>query len=64
MPRADWKFLLKARFRVPPRTLLRTFDEAVAPKLTQLHNLARQNRALARARDLLLPRLISGEITV
>lgn len=64
MPRADWKFLSKAEFPVPPGTVLRAFEEVVSPKLIQLGNLARQNREMAKARDLLLPRLMNGEITV
>jgi len=32
--------------------------------LSQIHNLRLQNQKLKAARDLLLPRLMSGEITV
>ena len=34
------------------------------PQLDPIHNLHRQNQKLGAARDLLLPRLISGEIAV
>ena len=39
------------------------FEETVAPMLTQVGNLMQQNQKLRAARDLLLPRLMSGEIT-
>jgi type I restriction enzyme S subunit len=45
-------------------TLLAQFDETVQPVFSMVLNLARQNISLAVARDLLLPRLMSGEITV
>ena len=44
--------------------LLNQFDEAVAPMFAMIVNLATQNQALRAARDLLLPRLMSGEISV
>jgi type I restriction enzyme S subunit len=45
-------------------SLLNQFDEAVAPMFAMIVNLATQNQALRAARDLLLPRLMSGEISV
>lgn len=44
--------------------LLNEFDEAVQPMFGMIFSLARQNIALRAARDLLLPRLMSGEIAV
>lgn len=43
---------------------LSAFDRAVLPKLEQMETLKQQNRALARARDLLLPELMSGQLDV
>ena len=34
------------------------------PQLDQIHNLHRQNQKLRAARDLLLPRFMSGALTV
>ena len=62
MPRADWKFLLKTEFRLPPAVLLALFNGTVAPICSQLRALALQNRQLTQARDLLLPRLMNGEV--
>ena len=64
MPRADWKFLLKSEFKRPSETLLSMFNDAVKPICGQLRNLALHSQQLAQARDLLLPRLMNGEVTV
>jgi len=48
---------------IPPQTLLRTFEDAVRPIRQQITTLLIQNEKLRAARDLLLSRLISGEIT-
>jgi type I restriction enzyme S subunit len=48
----------------PTISLLREFDNSCAPMFRQIHILALQNQKLRAARDLLLPRLMSGEITV
>jgi type I restriction enzyme S subunit len=44
--------------------LQRLFRDTVAPSLAQRDNLYHQNTRLRAARDLLLPRLMSGEIAV
>ena len=46
----------------PPVTLLRSFHETVEPIHTQLDKLNEINQKLRTARDLLLPRLMSGEL--
>ncbi|MCH9008376.1 hypothetical protein IIA29_10280 [candidate division KSB1 bacterium] len=40
------------------------FDGVIEPILTELFNLTKKNRILHRTRDLLLPRLISGELDI
>jgi type I restriction enzyme S subunit len=47
---------------VPPDLLRTLFDDAVGGMFKQIANLDNQNRKLAQARDLLLPRLMNGEI--
>jgi type I restriction enzyme S subunit len=46
----------------PPVTLLRSFHETVDPMHAQLDKLDETNQKLRAARDLLLPRLMSGEL--
>lgn len=48
----------------PPVTLLRSFHETVEPIHAQLDKLDETNQKLRTARDLLLPRLMSGELAV
>ncbi|MBD9596129.1 restriction endonuclease subunit S [Ensifer sp. ENS05] len=49
---------------VPPHFLAEVFDEAVGRMFRQIGNLDQQNQKLAQARDLLLPRLMNGEIAL
>lgn len=49
---------------IPTATVLRLFDEAVEAVFAQVENLASQNQKLRQARDLLLPRLMNGELAV
>jgi type I restriction enzyme S subunit len=48
----------------PSMPLLRDFHEFCNPLFQQIQVLSFQNQNLRAARDLLLPRLMSGEITV
>jgi type I restriction enzyme S subunit len=48
----------------PPRQILESFEGAVLPMWSQIGYLKREIRILRRTRDLLLPRLISGELDV
>jgi type I restriction enzyme S subunit len=52
------------RLIVPTDAVSRRFQELLAPLLDELTNLEKQNRSLAKARDLILPRLISGELKI
>jgi type I restriction enzyme S subunit len=51
-------------FTLPHEKMVRLFEDAVAPMFGQIANLMEQNEKLRTARDLLLPRLMSGEIAV
>ena len=48
----------------PPATLKRAFEDFVVPCDEQLRILYLQNQKLRAARDVLLPRLMSGELAV
>ncbi|MEI6493293.1 MAG: restriction endonuclease subunit S [Verrucomicrobiota bacterium] len=64
MPRADWKHMIKYPVVFPPQGLLADFTETVTAITDQLRNLCFQNQKLRAARDLLLPKLMSGELAV
>jgi len=49
---------------LPPKELIELFDDKVEPLLGLSFNLAKKNQTLRKKRDLLLPKLISGEIDV
>jgi len=64
MPRADWKVLKNYPLPEAPEPLLDAFERTVHPIVDSAANLAAQNNRLRAARDLLLPKLISGQIDV
>ncbi len=64
MPRADWKQMQQYKVLQPPSSLLDEFNRQISPIVEQLQTLTFTNQKLRSARDLLLPRLMSGEITV
>ena len=49
-------------FILPTKTLVETFEEFAQRTFLQVVNLSMQNRKLQEARDLLLPRLMNGEL--
>ena len=63
-PNANARVLAGADILVPPPRLQRDFREFVEPLIDQREVLQWQNQKLRAARDLLLPRLMSGEIAV
>lgn len=64
-----YKEISKGRFRkisimVPTKTVLREFNDLACQTRQQVRVLKRQQLALAQARDLLLPKLMNGEVAV
>ena len=49
---------------IPDARVLRSFDQVVSPMADQIGTLQRQSALLRATRDLLLPRLIAGVLTV
>jgi type I restriction enzyme, S subunit len=64
MPRADWNLMETHEVAVPPPRLLNAFRDIAQPLLSQLKTIAFQNQKLRAARDLLLPRLMSGQLAI
>ena len=48
----------------PPEEILEHFQESAHPQFKMIDSLNRRNQSLRRTRDLLLPKLISGEVDV
>lgn len=64
MPRADWKQMQAFPTPLPPDGLLGSFESAIRPMVEQLKALTLAHQKLCTARDILLPRLLSGELAV
>ena len=54
----------KAEMTVPPPALLESFGAATIPMAEQVSTLQRKIQTLRRTRDLLLPRLLSGQVSL
>jgi len=49
---------------IPPQTVLNAFDSKIAPMFAAIYANEEQNRCLAKVRDSLMPKLMSGELSV
>ncbi|WP_445405404.1 restriction endonuclease subunit S [Acinetobacter pittii] len=57
-------FLKHQTIQVPTKSLTDQFEKIIKPLVEQMENLGRQNERLVSTRDNLLPRLISGKLSV
>jgi type I restriction enzyme S subunit len=64
MPRANWGVLARYPIAIPDVPLLERFNGIVVPMIELLTNLIFRNRCLRKTRDLLLPKLMSGEVSI
>lgn len=63
-PAVTSKTFESAEILVPGDGVLKEFDRLVLPSIEQMEALKRQNSMLAKARDALLPKLMSGQLDV
>lgn len=64
VPTLDRKSVHRVEVLIPSALMLRSFDELVSDVFAQISRLSAQNQKLRAARDLPLPRLMSGELAV
>ena len=64
MPRTSWSIMAKYPVALPPADLADAYNAIVAPTLDRIRANIHESRTLAQTRDLLLPRLMSGEIRI
>ncbi|WP_090142785.1 restriction endonuclease subunit S [Limnohabitans sp. DM1] len=64
VPTLDRKSVHRVDVLIPSTQMLRAFDEFAVDVFAQVKKLASQNQKLRQARDLLLPRLMNGELAV
>ena len=64
MPRTSWGRMEKYEICIPTPQIFEAFDETASPLFERLIANIHESKALAATRDLLLPKLMSGEIRV
>lgn len=64
MPRTSWKQMAAYDLAIPPASIADVFGSLVGPLVKRIHANLFESRTLARSRDALLPRLLSGELSV
>ncbi|MGR3199181.1 MAG: restriction endonuclease subunit S, partial [Paracoccus sp. (in: a-proteobacteria)] len=64
MPRTSWSIMAKYPLTLPPANLAEAFNATVASILDRIRANIHESRTLAQTRDLMLPRLMSGELRV
>jgi type I restriction enzyme S subunit len=64
MPRTNWNDISSFKVALPPKPIAAAFTKIIQPILDRIHANLHQSRTLATLRDTLLPKLLSGELSV
>jgi very-short-patch-repair endonuclease/restriction endonuclease S subunit len=64
MPRCNWADLAEFTVALPPGTIAVAFNKATEPMVAAMLANIHESRTLAETRDVLLPKLLSGEVQV
>lgn len=64
VPGLNRDFAHSRQILIPEPKILKLFEESASAIHRQIHHLQKYNQALEKARDLLLPRLMNGEVAV
>ena len=64
MPRTSWKTMGQYETCLPPIEVAREFQRLLSPVIDKLNVNVHESRSLARTRNALLPKLVSGELRV
>ncbi len=64
MPRTNWSDISSFKVALPPKPIAAAFTRNIQPMLDCIQANIRQSRTLATVRDALLPKLLSGELSV
>ena len=64
IPHANKEYLSRMEIALPPRQITKAFDQICRPLFGLVWNLTHANQTLRNTRDLLLTRLVSGELDV
>jgi type I restriction enzyme, S subunit len=64
IPHANKSFINSMQFNIANKAVLLNWKALIDPVYTLIHNIKNQNQRLKQSRDILLPRLMNGSITV
>jgi type I restriction enzyme S subunit len=64
MPRTNWSDISSFKVALPPKPIAAAFTRNMQPLIDRIHANLLQSRTLAILRDTLLPKLLSGELSV
>jgi type I restriction enzyme S subunit len=64
MPRTNWSDISSFKVALPPKPIAATFTGIIQPLLDRINRNTEQSRTLATLRDTLLPKLLSGELSI
>jgi type I restriction enzyme S subunit len=64
MPRANWNDIARFEVALPPNSLAAEFTDFIRPMIDRIIANIHESRTLAELRDVLLPKLLSGELRV
>lgn len=64
MPRTSWKLMGQYQITQPPEQIANSFQTLVNPMISRMDRNSTETRYLATIRDILLPKLMSGEIRI
>ena len=62
--KGHWPEFERQKFLVPPPVLAEEFSSFVKPMVQKMVEAENENKKLAATRDLLLPRLMSGKLSI
>lgn len=62
MPRTSWSSMAQYELLIPPWNIMSAFDDVMKPILAQISDNVHESKTLVYVRDMLLPKLMSGEI--
>ena len=63
-PHVYSKDIMSLKMIKPPITIIEKFENVISPFFEEIKTLSQKNQVLQQTRDLLLPRLISGKLSV
>ncbi len=64
MPRVNWKSLSNYEIPLPPKDILESFQKVLTPIFNKVHKSIYTNEYLINIRNTLLPKLMSGQISL